>query len=122
MSLQLIQQQTDYPSAVKGRIALISRGSCPFGTKSALAGSAGAVGAVIYNNVPGALAGTLGAASPPAGTYAPTAGISQEDGQALAAALAGGTTITGVLDVISIMENRTTQVTSPCQRGVADRP
>ncbi|PCH01176.1 Peptidase M28 [Penicillium occitanis (nom. inval.)] len=55
--------ESDYPD-LTGKIALISRGECPFGTKSALAGRAGALAAVIYNNEKGALGGTLGTPSP----------------------------------------------------------
>lgn len=44
---------SDYPPEVDGSIALISRGTCEFGLKSALAGAAGAAAAVIYNNAPG---------------------------------------------------------------------
>ncbi|KDN40567.1 hypothetical protein RSAG8_08039, partial [Rhizoctonia solani AG-8 WAC10335] len=36
---------------VRGKIALISRGSCTFAVKSTLAKNAGAAGAIIYNNV-----------------------------------------------------------------------
>ncbi|POS75837.1 aminopeptidase Y [Diaporthe helianthi] len=50
----------DYPSEVKGNIAFISRGTCSFGAKSAQAGKAGAIAAVIYNNEKGELSGTLG--------------------------------------------------------------
>lgn len=100
---------TDYPSEVKGRIALISRGVCPFGLKSALAGSAGAAGAVIYNNVPGNLTGTLGAESNPEGPYAPTVGIPLSNGQALLALLNSTTSpVIGNLEVNAILENRTT--------------
>jgi carboxypeptidase Q len=99
---------SDYPSAIRGKIALISRGSCPFGLKSALAGSAGAAGAVIYNNVPGPLAGTLGAPSNAAGPYAPTVGVPLENGQALLRLLNSTSAPTGSLVVNSILENRTT--------------
>jgi aminopeptidase Y len=57
-------EASNYPSDVKGSIALVRRGTCPFGDKSALAGKAGAVAAIIYNNNKGALGGTLGAANP----------------------------------------------------------
>ena len=33
--------EADYPSGLKGNIAFVLRGSCPFGTKSELAGKAG---------------------------------------------------------------------------------
>lgn len=99
---------SDFTDAVSGAIALISRGTCTFGQKSALAGSAGAVGAIIYNNVPGPVSGgTLGAPPNPAGEYVPSAGVSQENGTAILAALQAGT-VEGVLEVDSIIENRTT--------------
>ena len=59
---------TDYPATVTGNVALISRGTCTFGEKATFAKAAGAAAAIIYNNVPGALQGTLGGV----GTYAPT--------------------------------------------------
>ena len=100
---------TDYPSGISGRIALISRGSCTFSIKSALAGSAGAAGVVIYNNVPGNLAGTLGSPSNSTAPYAPTVGIPLENGQALLALLnSSSTPLTGNLEVNAILENRTT--------------
>jgi subtilisin family serine protease len=43
-----------------GKIALIQRGSITFGEKVANAAKAGAVGAIIYNNAPGFISGTLG--------------------------------------------------------------
>ena len=91
---------SDYPANVTGAIALISRGTCPFSQKSTLAKSAGAVGAVIRNNAPGTLAGTLGGT----GNYAPTGGISQENGTAILAALP----LQGQLQITSVVENRTT--------------
>jgi len=93
----------DYPAEVSGNIALISRGTCPFGQKATLAKAAGATGAVIYNNVDGALAGTLGAV----GDYAPTVGVTNEVGTSLLAQItAGGVEVT--LDVDATEENRTT--------------
>lgn len=58
----------DYPAEVTGAIALISRGTCTFAEKATAAKVAGAAAAIIYNNVPGSLAGTLGGV----GDYAPT--------------------------------------------------
>lgn len=81
-------------------IALISRGTCPFSQKSTLAKAAGAVGAVIHNNIEGSLAGTLGGA----GDYVPTGGISLEDGTAIREALP----LDGTLQITSVVENRTT--------------
>lgn len=76
---------------VTGKIALISRGVCPFGDKALVAAQAGAVGVVIYNNAPGALNGTLGAANP---AFVPTAGTTQAVGQALVAKASQGLNLT----------------------------
>ncbi|KIW04356.1 uncharacterized protein PV09_04643 [Verruconis gallopava] len=67
---------SNYPSSVAKNIALIQRGTCPFSTKSELAGKAGAVAAVIYNNQHGSLSGTLGTPLP---DHVPTFGISKEE-------------------------------------------
>jgi hypothetical protein len=95
--MALIRYQADYPTAVAGSIALISRGTCTFATKAANAKAAGAIGTVIYNNVAeGVLQGTLGGP----GDYAPTVGLSQADGQALVASINGGAVETAALEVI----------------------
>ncbi|KJR88283.1 aminopeptidase Y [Sporothrix schenckii 1099-18] len=83
----------DYPADVKGAIALIQRGTCPFGTKSELAGKAGAVAAVVYNTEDGPLSGTLGAPNP---DQIATFGLSGEEGQPLAAALKTGASYDGI--------------------------
>ncbi|GAA3943146.1 M28 family metallopeptidase [Streptomyces gulbargensis] len=70
-----------------GKIALIKRGGCAFADKQKNAAAAGAVGAVIYNNTAGLLSGTLG---DPAAGKIPTGGISQAEGEKLAADLAKG--------------------------------
>jgi Zn-dependent M28 family amino/carboxypeptidase len=70
---------TDYAGA-EGKVALVSRGGCPFAEKSIAAGEAGALAVLVYNNVPGIVNGTLG--GPVEG--APAGGITQADGQALA--------------------------------------
>ncbi|WP_051293912.1 PA domain-containing protein [Pseudoduganella violaceinigra] len=71
-------------TAVKGKVALISRGACAFVQKVKNAQNAGAIGAILYNNAAGAIA--------PGGTDASVtiaaAGITQADGQALVAAAA----------------------------------
>lgn len=68
---------------VAGRIAVISRGGCSFAIKAQLAQAAQAVGVVVYNNLPDTLLiGTLGENS---GVTIPAAGLTLEDGQALAA-------------------------------------
>lgn len=76
-------EQSDYPSTLEGKVALISRGECTFSSKSARAGVAGAVAAIVYNNIEGALSGTLGAEEDEIGARVPTSGMSMEDGLAL---------------------------------------
>lgn len=63
---------------LRGKVALIKRGSITFAAKANNAKAAGAVAAVIFNNVSGDLSGTLGA-----GDFIPTMGISDTAGQAL---------------------------------------
>lgn len=102
-------EAADYPDAVADAIALISRGECDFGLKSALAGAAGAQAAIIYNNEPGPIgSGTLGPPPRPEGEYVPTVGIAQENGTAILDLLEGGDAITGVLEVVSEIYNLTT--------------
>jgi hypothetical protein len=100
--------QTDYPATVAGKIALISRGTCYFEVKSSLAEQAGAAGAIIYNNVEGALQGSLSSPLNTKDRYVPTAGISLANGTAIKTAINAGGTIMGVLDITSVFENRTT--------------
>ncbi|MEU7607626.1 M28 family metallopeptidase, partial [Streptomyces sp. NPDC041003] len=87
-----------------GKIALVKRGGCAFAVKQANAAAAGAVGAIIYNNTAGALNGTLG--DPNAGKV-PTGGITQEDGEKLAAEAAAGP-VEVTLDIRQLRENRKT--------------
>jgi carboxypeptidase Q len=53
--------QSDFPTSVSGKIALISRGDCSFGQKVVKASLSGVKAVVIYDNSPGGpIAGTLG--------------------------------------------------------------
>lgn len=101
-------EAADYPDAVDGAVALISRGECEFGLKSALAGAAGAVAAIIYNNEEGLiLGGTLGAPPREEGPYVPTLGVSDAQGADILDLLDAGD-VTAVLNVNSEMYNLTT--------------
>ncbi|KAF2464451.1 Zn-dependent exopeptidase [Lindgomyces ingoldianus] len=71
---------SDYPFKVSGNIALIRRGDCAFGTKSRLAGKAGAVAAVVYNYEKDSVQGTLGNPSP---FHVATFGLSGEEAQTI---------------------------------------
>jgi len=78
----------DFPAAVSGKIALIERGELSFADKAKNAKAAGAIGVIVFNNLPGSFGGTLGDES---FAWPVTVGISQEDGDALIAAPAGTT-------------------------------
>jgi aminopeptidase Y len=69
-------EPSDFPASVKGGIALIRRGTCPFGLKSELAGKAGAVAAVVYNNEEGTVHGSL---TDPSAYHVATFGLSDVD-------------------------------------------
>lgn len=103
----LIFDQGDFSADVKGKVALIQRGTCDFGAKAARAGAHEAIGAVIYNNGPGELRGTLGAPESDIGPYVPVVGISQEDGESIVSQLGSGA-VNANLWVDTQMENRTT--------------
>jgi hypothetical protein len=76
---------------VTGLIAVIDRGNCNFQLKAVNAQAAGAIGALIVNNVPndGAPGMSLGVGDPP--VTIPVLSVSLEDGDTLKAALGGGT-------------------------------
>lgn len=79
-------EAADFTGFTVGNIALLSRGGCTFATKATNALAAGAAAVVLYNNVAGPLNSTLSA------TFTlniPVFGISQADGQALAAQVPG---------------------------------
>ncbi|KAF1981634.1 Zn-dependent exopeptidase [Aulographum hederae CBS 113979] len=84
---------SDYPSNVTKSIALIRRGNCPFGDKSELAGKAGAIAAVVYNNENGSVQGTLGAPSP---DHVATFGLSGEEAAPYIARLQKGKPLDGI--------------------------
>jgi Zn-dependent M28 family amino/carboxypeptidase len=95
----------DYASGdYDGRIALIRRGGCTFAEKQAAAADAGAVAAVVYNNTEGELSGTL---EDPSKGRIPTGGISQKDGEALAAEAAKDE-VTANVELREFQEERST--------------
>lgn len=103
--------------AFTGKIALVKRGGCAFAVKQTNAAAAGAVGAVVYNNTAGALNGTLGDAT--VGKI-PTGGITQADGERLAADAAAGP-VELTLDIREFRENRKTyNVVAETRGGDAD--
>jgi Zn-dependent M28 family amino/carboxypeptidase len=107
-------EPTDFAAgAFTGKIALIKRGGCSFAAKQGHAHAAGALGAVVYNNTTGKINGTIGDA---ALAKIPTGGISQEDGEALAAEAAAGP-VRVTLDIHELRENRKTSNVVAQTRG-----
>ncbi|KAJ8073769.1 hypothetical protein PM082_012047 [Marasmius tenuissimus] len=98
----------DYPAELSGKIGLISRGNCDFGLKSALAGAAGAIGAVVHNNVEGDIQGTLGPPPRPEGDYVPTLSVSRDTGLEWRSAIEGGAKITANI----VVDGSVTQLVS----------
>ncbi|MEU7112750.1 M28 family peptidase [Streptomyces sp. NPDC046182] len=110
----------DYaPGTFTGKIALIKRGGCAFAVKQERAAAAGAIGALIYNNIDagyGPLSGTLG---DPAAAKIPTGGLSKADGEKLTADLANGP-VNLSLEIRQLQENRSTNnVIAETKRGNA---
>jgi Zn-dependent M28 family amino/carboxypeptidase len=102
-------EAADFAGFAAGEIALLERGTCPFGTKVANAAAAGADAAVVYNNAPELFVGTLGA---------PAAIPAISTGAALGSSL-GGATLSISVDAIS--ENRTTtNVFAETTKGATD--
>ncbi|TPX16536.1 uncharacterized protein E0L32_003830 [Thyridium curvatum] len=86
-------EAANYPASVKGNIALVRRGTCPFGTKSKLAGQAGAKAAVVYNFEDDGVSGTLGTPSP---DHVATFGISGKEAEPILRDLKKGKTVDAI--------------------------
>jgi aminopeptidase Y len=91
---------SDYPSEVEGAIALVKRGACSFGDKSANAGRAGAIAAIIYNNEKGDVHGTLGTPLP---EHVATFGISQKFGEKTAEKLKDGKKVDAIVYIDGVV-------------------
>ena len=76
------------PEGLEGKIALIERGETTFGSKVAEVHKAGAMAAVIFNNVSGSFHGTLGGPGD-----IPAISLSQADGRRLKELLDQGETV-----------------------------
>ncbi|EAU89967.1 LAP1 [Coprinopsis cinerea okayama7 len=99
----------DFPDEVAGSIALIQRGECEYGLKVALAGAAGASGAILYNNIDAGFGsgGSLAQPSRPViGPYVPVGGISGVQGKALIAAIEAGEEVVGKIQATGFTEVR----------------
>jgi minor extracellular serine protease Vpr len=73
------------PGSLTGKVALVRRGTCPFGVKAANVTAAGAAALVLYNNIP-----YIDGYPTVTGTPIPVVYIAQADGQLLNDRLDGG--------------------------------
>jgi aminopeptidase Y len=111
-------QASDYPAEIKGAIAFIRRGACPFGDKSEFAGEAGAVAAVIYNNEKGSFGGTLRGSDP---QNVATFGLSREEAQPYLEKLRKGEPLDAIAYIDGVLENiKTTSIIAQTTGGDPD--
>lgn len=115
-----IGNPADFPPAVSGNIALISRGTLTFATKAMNAKAAGATAVIIYNNTTGALTFTLGSAL----AWLPVYAISQADGLAIKAALpkTGSLSISGNYQFLNGTSMATPHVTGAAALAGTNNP
>ncbi len=104
----------EFPPAVGNNIALVERGGDTFANKAARAVAAGAKAVMIYNNVPGAFQGSVGAPAP----SIPAVTITRADGLALVAAPGTtGTVTTSAIQNLAILSG--TSMACPHAAGSA---
>lgn len=96
----------DYPAEVKGNIAFVRRGTCAFGTKSSLAGQAGAAAAVIYNNEKGSLHGTMGT---PEDDHIATFGLDLKEAETILESLKSGKSVDAIAYIDGLVSKIVTQ-------------
>ena len=90
-----------HPGGLRGKIALIRRGSIRFSEKVENVAAAGAIAAIIYNSQPGNFSGSLASSS-----SIPAVSLSLEDGEALAGQVARGSVAARIV-VDAAIEQRT---------------
>jgi subtilisin family serine protease len=113
----LAQTAADCGTPAKGFVALIQRGSVSFAQKVDSAKQAGAAAAIVYNNTTGTLNGTLGTVDDNGTPWIPAIGITQADGQALAAS--GLATATAFNVAMAWNYDSGTSMATPHVSGVA---
>lgn len=107
----------EFPMAVDHNIALIQRGGENFSTKVTNAMHAGAIGAIVYNNVTGTFLGTLGTLA----IWVPAVSVSQADGVSLLAAVNSPVTLVNASSPAAIYQflNGTSMATPHVAGAVA---
>ena len=106
-------EAADFAGYPPGTVALIQRGGCTFKIKATNAQAAGASAVVIYNNIDGALNGTLGSV----GQNIPVIGTLQSIGAELVALLGSGP-VTLRVATSTMSETRRPGTCSPTRRAV----
>lgn len=106
---------TAAPGTMTGKVCLISRGDIDFATKVLNCEASGGVGAVVYNNAPGELLGTLGGVA----TAIPSVGATQADGTAMLAQLGTSAAVGVVADPAQYAFFDGTSMATPHVSGVA---
>ena len=99
---------------VSGRVCLIERGTFLFSEKALNCQSGGGVGAIIYNNIPGEFAGTLGTAV----VTIPVVGVSDRSGIELLGLLDQTATVSVGVQDYGLLSG--TSMATPHVSGVAD--
>ncbi|KAI1774987.1 Zn-dependent exopeptidase [Hypoxylon cercidicola] len=109
---------SDYPINVTGNVAFVLRGTCSFGTKSQLAGKAGAVAAVVYNYESGEVSGTLESPTP---DHIATFGLSGKDAAPILSKLKAGEAIDSIAYIdAEVKQIQTTNIIAQTVEGDPD--
>jgi len=111
-------EASDYPAEVNGNVAFILRGKCPFGTKSELAGKAGAIAAIVYNYESETVHGTLGT---PKADHVATFGLGGDDAEPFLKKLKKGDEVSVIAYIDAVVDTiATTNIIAQTVDGDAD--